>query len=85
MATQLQIAMHDGRKFAVTPGMFASWTGRRFKDGEEYHGAVVVRDRNGDGHPYTGSRVCDCALCQEFVVADCKPDAVALRGPKVRK
>jgi hypothetical protein len=81
MATQHTIEVptsYGPRIVAVTPDMFGQWTGRRFRDGEEWHAPVLHRDHS----PYTGARACDCDVCQAFVDPTCKPHSMAVRGPR---
>lgn len=52
------------KKVLVPKNIWDSWTGRRYKNGSEYHGPVHIL---GSGKLYTGSRFCGCVTCQADV------------------
>lgn len=50
------------------PVIFASWTGLRRKNGEDYHDRVVPYNTDPENGPtYTGKRMCPCSVCQSTV------------------
>lgn len=53
-----------GVRVLVTEPVWRSWTGRRYKNGTEYHGPVYVL---GKDVLYTGARLCSCKVCQADV------------------
>jgi hypothetical protein len=55
----------------VTEELWRSWSGRRFKDGEEHHGPVYVM---GSNSLYTGSRTCKCNVCALNTISALKPN-----------
>lgn len=50
----------------VDESIFASWTGMRRINGEDYHGPIY-NFNSGSEVPYTGVRTCKCKICQEHV------------------
>lgn len=59
----LEVELLD-RWFLVDENTWRSWTGRRRKDGEDFHGKVFYLDST---HPYAGRRSCPCSTCQSTV------------------
>lgn len=59
-----EIAIGSGYVMRVTEALWSAWTGRRFLNGEEYHGPVY---KMGTNVLYTGSRSCQCRVCGETV------------------
>jgi hypothetical protein len=61
----------SGHLISVDKDLWGSWTGRRFVNGEEYHGPIKVM--NSD-KPFSGSRVCSCPTCQPDMNPELKPN-----------
>lgn len=59
----LEVELLD-RWFLVDDTAWRSWTGRRRRDGDDYHGQIFYMD---SGLPYTGARACSCSTCQSSV------------------
>jgi len=55
----------------VTESLWSAWTGRRYLNGEEYHGPVY---KMGTDSVYFGHRICTCSVCSESVPAQLKPN-----------
>lgn len=53
-----------GSKVLTNDYIWRSCTGRRYKNGVEYHGPVYSL---GNDVVYTGARLCGCAICQANV------------------
>lgn len=61
----------SGTTLLVEADVWRSWTGRRFMNGEEYHGPVYLL---GSDSRWTGHRVCGCPECQVGVEAQYRPN-----------
>ena len=54
----------SGNILAVKRELWRSWTGRRFINGEEYHGPVFTIDSDS---AFSGERTCKCNECSTNV------------------
>lgn len=59
----LEVQLLD-RWFLVDSKTWGSWTGRRRRDGEDFHGEIFYL---GSDRPYDGARACPCPTCQSSV------------------
>jgi hypothetical protein len=69
----LEVNVAGDEWIPATQVLWRSWTGRRKVWGMEYHGPVFNIDRD-DSVPFSGKRVCGCAICQEHVSPEMKPN-----------
>lgn len=61
----------SGHCVSVDRELWESWTGRRYINGDEYHGPLFMMKSKT---PYQGTRVCDCNDCQPNLSPTLKPN-----------
>lgn len=61
----------SGNIISVDKTLWNAWTGRRYINGDEFHGPVFMIKTET---PFTGNRVCICASCQPNIASEFRPN-----------